>query len=79
MSKEAWEEVAEGTHRLGVDGGYLYRVAGQLAFVPTAISSTFDEISESLWALKTLIEEATKELHGSYSGVRAFRMSNIGD
>jgi hypothetical protein len=79
MSKEAWEEVAEGTHRLGVEGGYLYRVGAALTFVPTAITSTLGEISESLWAIKTLVEEATRELHGSYSGVRAFRMSNVGD
>jgi hypothetical protein len=75
---EKWEEVAEGTSRLGVDGGYLYRVAGQLAFVPTAIEASLSEIGEQLYRLAELIEEATREL-GPYSGARAFRMVNVGD
>jgi hypothetical protein len=77
---ENWEEVCESTYRLGVEGGYLYRVGAQLAFVPTAIGATLDEISESLWSIRTMIQEATCELARPHGGeARAIRISNIGD
>src|SRR5262249_53224687 len=41
---EKWEEVCEGTSRLGVEGGWLCRVADQLAFVPTAIEASLSDI-----------------------------------
>jgi hypothetical protein len=75
---EKWEDVCDGTQRLGVAGGWLYRVAGQLAFVPATIEE-LGHISESLGRLVELVEEATRELGGAYSGVRAFRMVNAGD
>jgi hypothetical protein len=77
VTNSKWEEVCEGTHRLGVEGGWLYRVAGQLAFVPTAIEGSLSDISEGLYRLADLVEEATLELGGAYSGRRAFRMSNV--
>jgi hypothetical protein len=80
MSKEKWEDVAENTQRLGVEGGWLYRVGSAMTFVPTAIGATLDEISESLWNIKTTIEEATCELARPYGGeARAIRVANIGD
>jgi hypothetical protein len=35
-TRAPWQPVHEGVERLKVPGGYLYRVDGQLAFVPGA-------------------------------------------
>jgi hypothetical protein len=75
---EKWEDVAEGTQRLGVAGGWLYRVGAALAFVPAPIEE-LEAIGDTLYRIANLIEEATRELGDKYSGVRAFRMVNAGD
>jgi hypothetical protein len=79
VTNSKWEEVAEGTSRLGVDGGWLYRVGGALAYVPTAITATLDDISEHLAHLANLIEEVTCMLDRSYGGDarRAVRICSI--
>jgi hypothetical protein len=84
---EKWEVVCDDTWRLEVDGGYLYRVGQQLAFVPRAVSTSLGAISEdicsiaeSLRELQGLVEGATFELERSRGVVaRAIRVSNVGD
>jgi hypothetical protein len=76
---EKWEEVAEGTSRLGVDGGWLYRVGAALTFVPSAIEGSLSDISEHLAHLANLIEEVTCKLDRPYGGDarRAVRICSI--
>jgi hypothetical protein len=81
---EKWEEVAEGTQRLGVDGGWLYKVGASLAFVPTAISATLNEISGSLDTLAGALDEIATLFDGTTFSVsggrsRAIRTCDIGD
>jgi hypothetical protein len=75
MSKQKWEEVAENTWRLEVEGGDLYRVGDQLAFVPIAISHSLGALVDALDEIRTLFDSATFAIGGG----RAIRTCDIGD
>jgi hypothetical protein len=77
MSKKKWEEVAENTWRLGVEGGWLYRVGASLAFVPTGIGESLDTLACALDEIATHFDSAMFSV--GHGGGRAIRTCDIGD
>jgi hypothetical protein len=73
-----WEVVTEGTWRLELEDGYLYRVGERVAYVPCpTISQSLYDIAAELSVLKELFEETTFKLSGTQD-TRAIRISDIG-
>ena len=75
MSKKKWEQVAENTWRLEVQGGDLYRVGDSLAYVPIAISYSLEALADAVDELRTLFDSVTFAIGGG----RAIRICDIGD